>query len=873
MLITTKEDLNHGTQIDKYISAEIPKVSENKALHQAVSDFMIHKCSDEFCKNNEFKQCIRNFPKEYENSTVVEIDQYPIYRRRQTGATCVKRNKLYDSRHVVPYNPFLLLKYQCHMNVECVSNLQVIKYLYKYIYKGEDMLKISLESDTYCEIEEYVVNRYISAPEAHWKINGFKISYESTSTLFLPVHLPLKQSVLFSIYDTEEMLKRKLLKQTKLEAYFVLNHYDENARKYKFSEIPFYYKFDKQSCFWEKRKRDNFQVGSLQYISPNKDEETFYLRLLLLERKGCTSFEDLRTIKDIQYESFKQAAIALGITTSSTYYKSCFVEAASFFTSTHQLREYFIFILRNFQIENQYAFLEECKTYLMEDISRDYPNHTEEHKNLLLLSLLNLSLKSQDLTFKDVGLDELIKKYDFSVSNNFQIDEPEIFDITTLNEEQKFIYDSIILNNGVYMIDAPGGSGKTYLLKAIISNFKSEEVIAVASTGIAALNLPNGSTAHSRFKIPIPCHEGAICNITKKQFIGKNIDKIKLIVWDEISQVSKYILDSVSRTLMYLKENDLPFGGITTVLSGDFRQILPIVKFANEAKVIDQCCKFSNVWKNITTFKMKKNMRTQNLEWKKFLLDVGNDKIDKDENNYIELPSSVQICNSIESLVQSVYQNDLLYNYKNKAILCPTNKMCKEINDYCLNILPGKKITFKSYDEILNKTNLTEEIPTEFINKMKLDGMPPHELNLKQGCIVMLVRNLSSSQGLFNGTQIQITKFLSKQIEGIIVSEGKFYMRTVLIPKIKLNCNPSKSPLKISRTQYPFKLSYAMTINKSQCKTLERVGLYLTEENQCFTHGHLYVALSRIKGDSSSICVFKSRKVKNIVYRSILYRD
>ncbi|CAG8778301.1 8548_t:CDS:1, partial [Rhizophagus irregularis] len=101
--------------------------------------------------------------------------------------------------------------------------------------------------------------------------------------------------------------------------------------------------------------------------------------------------------------------------------------------------------------------------------------------------------------------------------------------------------------------------------------------IAVASSGIAALLLNGGRTAHSRFKIPIKLFENSTLNISKQSELAKLIKMTKLIIWDEAPMAHKFTFEAVDRTFRDITEVDKPFGGIIFVMGGDFRQILPVV--------------------------------------------------------------------------------------------------------------------------------------------------------------------------------------------------------------------------------------------------------------------------------------------------------
>ena len=129
----------------------------------------------------------------------------------------------------------------------------------------------------------------------------------------------------------------------------------------------------------------------------------------------------------------------------------------------------------------------------------------------------------------------------------------------------------------------------------------------------------------------------------------------------------------------------------------------------------------------------------------------------------------------------------------------------------------------------------------------------------------MCIRNLSPS--LKNGTRLRIIALLQRSVRAVIITKGAHYGKEELIFPIKFI--HKKRALNFSRTQLPIRISYAMTINKSQCQTLRKVGLVLNDNYQCFTHGQLYVALSRVSTGPSGI-VYLKRKLRNIVFTDVL---
>jgi len=145
-----------------------------------------------------------------------------------------------SNKWVVPYSPFLALKYNAHINVELCSTVQSVKYLYKYIYKGHDCANVEIKLNTqsqsnmvvYDEISKFLSGRYVSAPEASWRIFKYDLSYKSHSISRLAVHLPFEQSVYFKAGQEDDALNRANNRDTTLTAWFKLNRTDFSARQF-----------------------------------------------------------------------------------------------------------------------------------------------------------------------------------------------------------------------------------------------------------------------------------------------------------------------------------------------------------------------------------------------------------------------------------------------------------------------------------------------------------------------------------------------------------------------------------------------------------------------------------------------------------------
>ena len=460
--------------------------------------------------------------------------------------------------------------------------------------------------------------------------------------------------------------------------------------------------------------------------------------------------------------------------------------------------------------------------------------------------------------------------------------------VRLMNDDQLDVFKDVIasITSGkgkIFCLNAAGGTGKTFVLNALLDAVRGDGFVALAtaSSGVAAQLMPNGTTVHSRFKVPINVQETSTCNFTSRDATGRLISMTKLIIIDEMTMQHKFVYECIDRSLRELISVDAPFGGITVVFSGDWRQCLPIVKHGGRGEIVNACLRCSYLWKKIIVKNLTRNMRVQqsgdSKDFSDLLLKIGDGNMLENENmgeNMVKLPEELflnssrgdDLVHEIFPEFQNTYKNISLI--KSRAILCPTNEECRYINKILLEKLPGEVISYKSCDSV-NDTD-AHMYPQEFLNTIDLPGIPPHLLELKVGAVVILLRNLNPSEGHVNGTRYVIQNLLPHVIDVTAISGSKAGAK-LFIPRIWLSSKDPTLPFEMKRKQFPLKLAYSMTANKAQGQTLDKVGIYLGRE--FFSHGQLYVAISRVGNANSVKIIFKKENnhhVKNVVYKEVL---
>lgn len=955
IVILAAADRPHSADCyDKFVSCMLPDKDAHPQLYDTVTKCMVHgPCG----RSNPTAQCMvdgkcnKGYPKSFVPDTSLNSDGYPIYRRPQDNRThhFSRTRFLADNRHVVPYNPYLSQRYNSHINVEISTSSRAVKYLCKYITKGSDRAHLELatnnnngdqlEAVVDNEIEWYQNARYIGPCEAVWRTLGFGIHMHYPTVTRLDIHLPGEQMVTFNGNMTQQQLiqrRQSSERGTKLMAFFDLCDGDDQAKTMKYNEIPTRYTWNATHRKWNARTRPPYQdVVSRIYTASISNMELYSLRLLLLSVPGPTSFEDIRTFEGTIHETFQAAANARDLLESDMEWDRCLEEAAAMAPYPKMIRRLFGYILVNCSPADPLALW----TKYGESMNHDYvmelrallglPSESALDETQMAnvykrtLGDLNQHLQTTGNRLSDYPTlpQDYITAFESQPQPPFveslEYAELNEYDCTTqinllnenlplLNVEQKQAYDRITVaidsmetnpyDPKLFFINGPGGTGKSLLFKTLLSHLRSQGKIAlpVASSGIAAILLPGGRTAHSRFKIPLNATSETTCIVRLTGPLAYLITKAKMIIWDEAVMCSKHNFEAVDRLLRDIMGaidgglENVPFGGKVVVFGGDFRQILPVVPRGRPADIIADCIKASSFWPHVESLHLKTNMRlrqssssssTTMADFAKYILDIGDGRPPYDDQVQIPRERAMD-SNNIRLFLQSVYpflgaDSDLhIDEYRSKAILAARNADVDAINEMAISLFPGSQRVYTSTDTIVDTDDPDSAMatyPVEFLQTLHPSGMPSHNITIKIGMPLIVLRNLDPENGMCNGTKVFVVAIYQRSI---LVKRYVQNAMAFLIPRIHAFTNDTDYPFKLRRTQLPVRPAFAMTIHKSQGQTLDNVGVYLNEP--VFSHGQLYVALSRVTNPSRLKVAIPMKndetppQTKNIVYTQIL---
>ena len=265
----------------------------------------------------------------------------------------------------------------------------------------------------------------------------------------------------------------------------------------------------------------------------------------------------MHTVDGVEYDTFRDACHARSLLDDDNDLKTM-LDEGRYLRMGHSLRSMFLSIIRECYPSQLLQLWHLYKAMICDDLMRtltrlNFVNPSPELAQDYGLYLLQKELSiDSNKTLSHFGLIDCQNDWDRLLGNDFfrqhasYDPETEREQLQTclplLNNEQRFAFDSImnVIRNKtarIFFVEGAAGAGKTFLYNALGHAVRSQEmiVLCVASSGIAALLLPGGRTAHSCFKIPIDIHDHSVCSLTRQSAFAAFIDAVSLLIWDKAS--------------------------------------------------------------------------------------------------------------------------------------------------------------------------------------------------------------------------------------------------------------------------------------------------------------------------------------------------
>lgn len=379
-----------------------------------------------------------------------------------------------------------------------------------------------------------------------------------------------------------------------------------------------------------------------------------------------------------------------------------------------------------------------------------------------------------------------------------------------LSDEQKRVI-AHLAHGGNALVTGSAGTGKSTLLSAIRERL-DKHLPVVASTGIAAVNV-GGLTIHSWAGLGLAEDEPKVLAgkiMDKGGSVLRRIKAAKRLALDEVSMIHGVLLDKIDEVFRLLRgKPDQAFGGIQMIFFGDFLQLPPVSRGSEQQFAFQ-----SQSWKRglIEKFLLTKVFRQKDEAFSKAL-------------NHIRLG---ELTPDVLEMLRSRYRPSDPNPEIEPVVMFTHNREVDEQNDARLDAINGKEEQFKAIDK------------GEFgpLANLQKSCLAPETLRLKVGAQVMLLWNISPEEGLANGSLGEVIGFVTNCPKVRFLNGME-----EIIDRKRWEVKAGDEVL-ASRSQFPLRLAWCITVHKSQGMTLDKIRVYL---DRAFEPGQSYVALSRVK--------------------------
>ncbi|PIA37966.1 LOW QUALITY PROTEIN: hypothetical protein AQUCO_02900072v1 [Aquilegia coerulea] len=642
-----------------------------------------------------------------------------LCKRPENGRSFINSRAIQvDNSWVVPYNAWLLRKYNCHINMEICSTIKYVKYLYKYVYKGPD--RVTMEVRSADNIERESVSRIFMFP-----LNKmYPLVYS------LDVQTPNMHELLLSENQAaSDLVEDEDLSRTMLTEFFTKNSNDPLAQQYLYREFPEHYIWSLANKCWEERQGYQRVIGRLHSTSPS-DGEKFYVRLLLIHKRDLTSFDDLKTIEGVMHTTFKEAAEHMGLFERDSAIFDCLTEASISHIAA-ALRGLFASILVFCNPAGVRHLWDEFYQYMIED----YPSSStfiHAADSLWTWTLYYLCMTNQLLTMISHlnFLDQSSISDPIALEQSIIVSAQDIQSIHSLNEGQKFAFNQIVhsieQNESIlYFVDGLGGTAQ--LLRE------------------ASVILWDEATMSHRFAFE--CLDRSLQDITDIHlpFGGK-----VAVLGGDFRQVLPIVRHgTVAQTIS------------TCITSASLWKVVHILKLTENMRTRSD--------NSFSEYLLRVGDGLQPC--------ILDDMIQLHHDMLIPSKGENPLSDLILAIFPSLHDNAFDRNYViQRAIITTTNQHADSINDKIICSFPGQEYTYYSFDSVQDDDEHVYQ--QDYLNSLCPNGLPPHKLILKVGTPIIHLRNLDPSARLCNETRLVCQWFKHNVICAEILT-GSFYGQTI----------------------------------------------------------------------------------------------